>query len=397
MYVEDLIAEAYFKLFGSFGSWEKTIIASFYSQTSNNSPLTEKQSKLILRILKKSAPLLSEKINQDVQPFIDNPIYKYPIRALSKARRISIVSGEPYQSLTKMIKAEFPYDQEKIIKIRSARDNVSMANWDSQNKFWVLSLTEKNVLLILDIIKDQEFDLDDEFKEYATRVQQVLDNVENYLPMLAVEGKNFVFKNGDRALPACSATDTLDAVFQARKRGILVWDDAIETYLQSDLVSPVTRNIISHPPEKWFYINSDNHKLDQLADIINYLGPCLFVVPGGSEQETLERVHALLNYRGVSNEDISVMFRLSGEEGKPFSNYVRENKLNSPIGDNTHSVIISGKFPKPIIKSKIKFNSVISLCTLTVHYTVREFISNQENVIFYSNSTPQRTLDFGIM
>jgi len=84
---------------------------------------------------------------------------------------------------------------------------------------------------------------------------------------------------------------------------------------------------------------------------------------------------------------MSVMFRLPAETGKNFNDFVKNNQLNNPITDKTKIVFISSKLPKPVIKSKVKFNCVINLGLGGVHYTIKNFTENHENLINFSEKT----------
>ena len=91
---------------------------------------------------------------------------------------------------------------------------------------------------------------------------------------------------------------------------------------------------------------------------------------------------------------MSVMFRLPSMEGGDFNNFVKNHNLNSPITDETKIVFVGTKLPKSIIKSKIKFNSVINLGQHSAHHTIQEFMNNQENVVIFTelSSTREQTL-----
>ena len=125
-----------------------------------------------------------------------------------------------------------------------------------------------------------------------------------------------------------------------------------------------------------------------------HLTPLLVVIPGGNELEKLKLSFNFLKDNGFKNEEMSVMFRLPTLDGKGFNDFVKDHSLNSPIGENTKAVFVSSKLPKPVLKSKIKFHGIINLGFENVHYTMRDFLKNHENLIFYSEKKLQRELDF---
>jgi hypothetical protein len=146
-----------------------------------------------------------------------------------------------------------------------------------------------------------------------------------------------------------------------------------------------------------FHINSEKDPISCLSTFIKYLGPTLFVIPGGNELTKLRVAYNFLKSLGIENYDMSVMFRLGAEIDRNFNNFVKENDLNSPLGENTKIVFISSKMPKPVLKSNIRFHSIINMGFEAPHYSIRDFMQNHENLIVYSEKTLQREFNFVIV
>ena len=92
---------------------------------------------------------------------------------------------------------------------------------------------------------------------------------------------------------------------------------------------------------------------------------------------------------------ISYKYSLNVENAiADFNDFVKENKLNSPITEKTKIVFISSKLPKPFVKSKVKFNCVINLGFGGVHYSIKNFVENHENLIFYTEKKSQKEFEF---
>jgi len=75
------------------------------------------------------------------------------------------------------------------------------------------------------------------------------------------------------------------------------------------------------------------------------------------------------------------MFRLDSSSGKICNDYIKQNKLNTPINDEIKFVFVSGKIPKPLIDSGKTFDAVIHFGTNSAHYTLKNFVRNHHNVI----------------
>ena len=150
-------------------------------------------------------------------------------------------------------------------------------------------------------------------------------------------------------------------------------------------------------PGETFSINLEEHGIFSIKDIVKYMSPVLFVIPGGSEMEKLEKSLNFLKDCEISNEEISVRFRLPNETGEKLNNFVREEKLNSSISEKTKAVFISSKVPKTILDKKIKFNCVVNFNFYNIHYSIKNLLNWHHNVIHILDNNKQRTVDFGIV
>ena len=59
-------------------------------------------------------------------------------------------------------------------------------------------------------------------------------------------------------------------------------------------------------------------------------------------------------------------------------------------------MFVSGKLPKPLIESGIRFNSVVNVGFNNAHYTLKEYAKNHQNVVYFELEK-QQGLDFGNM
>jgi hypothetical protein len=159
----------------------------------------------------------------------------------------------------------------------------------------------------------------------------------------------------------------------------------------------MVKKFLQTDPGETISVNLEENGIFSLKDIIKYMSPALFVIPGGSEMEKLEKSLNFLKANEISNEEISVLFRLPNETGEKFNNFVREEKLNSVISEKTKAVFISSKVPKTILDKKIKFNCVVNFNFYNIHYSIKNLLNWHHNVINVLDNNKTRTLDFGIL
>jgi hypothetical protein len=389
MYIEDLICKL--NSHCSVNRFDVNLVSSFVNQAFIGTGYTEKQSVLAVRILKRYSASLSAALSVDITTFLDNPTFKFNIRKINNAKRISIIAHE---TLGKAIKVEFPYAQEKVDSIRKSKDQLGHAVWDSDKKAWIFSVDERNIQFLTSFVESDHFELDEEIKNYIVQIKHIIGNMENYVPMLTIENGLPKYLNQSRFVPELTSKEVIPAVFEARKAGIFTWDEKVTQYLDQAELDPVIRSFLLNESPKHLEIDSTETPVQCLTDIVKYTQPTLFIIPGGSESAKTKMIYNFLTSIGYTSDDMSIMFRLPSSDGKDFNEFVKNCGLNNPITDKTKFVFVSIKLPKPIIKSKMRFNSVISLGRSNVHYTIREFFKNRQNLIYYCEPNKQKEFNF---
>jgi hypothetical protein len=393
MNIEDLILALTYTAI-RLNPWDEKLVYSFSDQIGRGNGFTEKQSVLALKIINRHSADLSSHLKKDVSSFLKNPVFRLPIRQISSSKKLTVV---PSPVFGKSIRAIFPYNEKIVHSIRENKEKIGNAIWDKDNKCWEFPLNEASLQFLMEMSANEQFEVDENFKDLEIQTKNIISNMENYVPMLVIEDKVPKLKNCHSSVPELTETDLMTSIFEARKRGIFAWDETIAAFINSDEVHPTTRKLLQSDAGEKLEINSQENEISCIEDIIKYLRPCLFIIPGGSEYENLKFAHQFLTSIGIKNKNMSVMFRLPNESHKSFNDFVKENELNSPISDDTEIIFISGKLPKPVLKSGIKFHSVINLGYNNVHYSMRDFVARHENLVFYSTAKEIRRATIGFM
>lgn len=382
MYIEDL----FYKLTlcePSMGYYDAKIVDSIARQLDHRQiGFTEKQSTLAVSIVNRYSDQLSQLLGVDVRPYVSSPKFKLPIRTPCYSKIVSIVDHSDWG---KAIKLKFPFDSDKISIIQKNKLRLEPVMWDGEQRAWFFGLSESNILFVSGFIKNDQFSLDEEFKSYMEQIEQITESAEDHVPMLVLEGGLPKYKNVSKFVPDLVSKDIVPALFEARNAGIFSWDEHIDRYVKGNLLDPFL---------KQFLLNQDNllletSSLTSLTEIIAHSSPVLFVIPGGGETQSTKALYNFLIDLGYSSEQMSVLFRRPTSTGREFNEFVKSAGLNNPITETTRFVFISTKLPKTVLKSQCKIRTVISLGTSNVHYTIRAFLKNRHNLIYYSDRTGQ--------
>ena len=394
MYIEDIL---FLATNVKLNPWDATLVFSFQDQLAKGSGLTEKQATLAVRILGKYINKLNLIANKDITPYISNPTFKFNIRTLNIVKHISVIDHSIYN---RSLRVEFSYNEQIISKIRAEKSKLNSANWDPELKAWVFSLDERSIIFLADLATEFGFSGDDEFNDFAAQARTIQSNLEEYIPNLSIDGDQYKFNNVSHRVPQPVSNNLIAALFEARQAGINTWDEAIDKQLNQAEVSSVVRDFLKTSPSEIFSLNTTEHSLLSVGEVVKSLLPCLIVIPGGSELEKLTTSVTFLNEIGIDNSEISVLFRLPKVTGDDFNNFIRNNNINNPVTKDTKAVFISSKIPKTLLDPKKEFNCVINFNFYSIHYTIRDFLKWHHNVISVlekKSNNETRSSNFGDM
>lgn len=375
-------------------SWDSRLVNSIYEQIIFKNSLTEKQGAAMVKILKRYHLAISAQVGQDILQYLENPSYRLGIRKINPIKRITVVEHNQYG---KAIHVEFPFDQKIIEAIKDKKNINHLGQWNSEKKCWIFPLSENSVTHLAKIAQENSFEMDSEFSSYIDQYDDIVKNIEKYVPILVAENDGVKIRNFSQNSPIFPSENILKSVFEARKLGVLTWDENISDYLNTQVSNTIVKIFLDQDPGENFHVDCENTEISALTELIQYLSPTLFILPGGSELEKLQQSYGLLKKIGIDNNSISVMFRLGRDTDPEFNEFVKNHNLNNPITEHTSVIFVSNKFPKPVLKSSIKFHLVINMGQNNVHYTMRDFLKNHENLVFFSELKKQEELPFWLL
>jgi len=379
MYIEDFITSLIHNRV-PLNAYDSNVVNSFYFQILSMNGFTEKQSALAIRISNRYAAALSRIAGKDVTAFLTTPSFKYTIRKTVNTRSVNIVENEFFE---RVIEARFPFDETIITEIRKFKNQNydNLVTWDKEKTAWVFHLNEPNIKFVADLFKNTDANFDEEFQNYSDQLEKIIEDMDNHIPMLVVDNGVTKIINATKNMPEIDPNDLLEAVFKARQYGVTMWDDEINQFV--DTIDPATRKFLNTGFTETTRLDADWAGVACLKHISKFLGPILFIIPGGSEFKKIQQIYTILNDIGILNKNMSVLFRLSNETGKDFNDFVKNHQLNNPICTDTQAVFVSGKLPKPLIESGIKFNSIVNVGFNNAHYTLKEYSKSHQNVVYF--------------
>jgi len=198
MYIEDLISASRTVNPIKFNMWDDKIITDFDLQISLGVGFTEKQSVLAVKVLKKYATKLSLSLGSDISDFLENPVYKLPIRTINTSKKMSVIDHVLYG---RVISVVFPYNEAYVTRIKEQSGGVDYRTWSKDLKSWIFSLTETNLKFLMNFAIEENFEITDELSDLFSQAKEIMSNMEHHIPMLVIEDKIPKIVNFDKNLP----------------------------------------------------------------------------------------------------------------------------------------------------------------------------------------------------
>jgi hypothetical protein len=360
-------------------SRDRKILSSLWRQITSGHFLTENQANLLVKIFKENLSLLDLN-DTKILNLIDTPVWSQSFRKVEQIRKLYISDDEE-----KTITIEFSYNKrvkEQLSKITKEIDGFISS---VSTKKFNISLTEKNVLIIVKNLKNLNFEIDQKITDFYQEITAILKAKENIFELSKIENKKLI-SNLSEDVGNTDHASTL-----------LLEDRKIRyQYSISSKISPsgLTEKIAVRTSPKVFI----NKKTTELSEIVESLVnlkrlPILFVFSGHESKDSiqdLQNLSASLEKNSI-NSDIGIYFRFDNitDSNKEFNETVNLLNYNSVLSPDTKIVgLANNKLPKFIMKEKWRPNSVISFTNNFKNNKTSVYCDNVDLIIYYHDREP---------
>lgn len=153
-------------------------------------PLTDRQGELALKLVEKYRRQYASQ-GIDITPVVENPQWRLPLRKVDRTQRIWLEDGE--------IRIKFPYNQNWIDDIRKFKEiSQGHAEWQHNDKYWSLGLTEYNVNWVVAWGEMWKIDIDPAVREMYNQIIETESR--NYEIKLVQTDSGFTITNAAESL-----------------------------------------------------------------------------------------------------------------------------------------------------------------------------------------------------
>ena len=360
-------------------SRDRKILSSLWRQITSGHFLTENQANLLVKIFKENLSLLDFN-DTKILNLIDTPVWSQSFRKVEQIRKLYISDDEE-----KTITIEFSYNKrvkEQLSKITKEIDGFISS---VSTKKFNISLTEKNVLIIVKNLKNLNFEIDQKITDFYQEITAILKAKENIFELSKIENKKLI-SNLSEDVGNTDHASTL-----------LLEDRKIRyQYSISSKISPsgLAEKLAIRTSPKVFI----NKKTTELSEIVESLVnlkrlPILFIFSGHESKDSiqdLQNLSASLEKNSI-NSDIGIYFRFDNitDSNKEFNETVNLLNYNSVLSPDTKIVgLANNKLPKFIMKEKWRPNSVISFTNNFKNNKTSVYCDNVDLIIYYHDREP---------
>ena len=336
------------------------LVTSLARQTFKGTAYTDRQCELARqKVLYYKTQYEDNGYNVDVA--IEN--LRMPLRQVDRSRWVKIVDYPTdmlYETSDKgpWIAVRFIFQKKLISSIEQIKKSLGDGLYDKENKIHYFPFSETTVYEVLSVFnEDNNFEVEEQLKEYYGKLLNMKDNKENYLPgIYSLKLKNLHEKSFDYALSSIGEPniDNLCQFYdQKEKFGLYHFD---ETDLKQSMrsLTPLSQKIVNRRKNQ-VQLDTQEYTVENIAETVLelYRFPLLIVLSEKNCYSELVQFHKSFNGI-IPNESCSVLFRLDNDpEGVDFNQYIKRNSLNNLVDNNTKIVYISNnKIPKPMLKSE---------------------------------------------
>lgn len=341
--------------------------------------ITENQSRLLLKILRENSENFSE-LNTEVTDAILAPIWSAPFRPVDKTKKIFLSPDEPE------IVIEFAYSTEIRKVIQSIWKDLLNVNQSTSNRFYKASLTEKNIVLLVETFQPLGFEIDAKIMEFYETIKSWSE----------IEIKSqFLIENFDHA--NFQKQVAKDIGFDTPVTDNIMFDRRLryQYFMENTEKSPenLTEKIAYRKNTK-VWVDKKEHTLSELLNSLSELKrfPVMFIFDHNDQKKCLEEMKNLRENLEKMEiyENVGIYFRLPNDEnGSAFNRLIGESGYNAQLDENTKIVgVQNGKIPKFFLKNAWKPMTVISIGIPLKQTKTAVYANFCDLIISYSDQEP---------
>lgn len=352
---------------------DRSAILNFYEIVSNNTALTENQSKYILKILDKYK-IISEKFGLSYKDSLETAKWKQSFRVIDYTKKISVEKDEDNRA---WIIAKFPYSFKSKFETEFLVDanSLSYSKWDADRKIRKIPFYSINIISFYNFCRDNDFEIDESFLSAMGEVEEIWNRADEIEQFCFIE---------DNKVRLVNVNDSILDFWRLNKQDQITNDlilaKSMGYLLKQPSKNPTFIEIIASSKENIFWVSDFNKFFSVTKDVVGKI--CILIDRVSSRRDFLEDFVKAADKNGIGREEIKVCHRESNQGNSEFNDWVKENSLGGKVGDGKY-LIFNHKPSKWLFQQEnsVKIIATNGLYTDTSPF-VRDWI-NHHPCVFY--------------
>lgn len=343
--------------------------------------ITENQAKLVVKILKENLSSL-KKFQADIEETTASPKWARNFRVIQHVRKIYVSNDHDIPQI--IIETTYSSElQKEILKLSKSVEGLYAIN---NGKSYGAALTEKNIVEIIDRLKNFKFMVSDDLKDYYKTIKSWSKiDIENQYRITTISHPNF-----EKQIIADLGIET--AIDQT-----IICDRSIRYQYfveKTENLPENLPNLIATRDSTKVWVDNKIFSLGNVVKAIIEIKrfPMLVVLDTRDEKKCLENLKNLSESleENVIFDKVGVYFRLDNDTtGKEFNQFIANKKYNCQLDTNTKVVVVqSGKIPKFLLKNAWKPMSVVSINYPLRHSKTAIYANCCDLIITYTDDKP---------
>ena len=314
---------------------------------------------------------------------------KLGIREVNRARWVKLVEadGKHY------VQVRFLFNR-RLVKMIEDLKNLDGHRYDADTKVHQFPATERNIYLIVSLLKDKNFEIDPEIIKVYEEVVKYEADPEAYLPSICDGEIRNLHPDAVKILESKFGKPVGENLLHYTDRsqlfGLLPIPVSEKVRLFKD-IDPIAVALATRLFET-VLTNSDEFTQKEIYDSLLVLKryPLLILLDEDKAFQQLKDSVSELP-ESIDASEIAVLYRMDNRGvGKEYNDFVKSRKMNNPVDQNTKVVyILKNKLPKPLMKAGWVPEAAVLLSSTRCSAKVEGFMSGVDLVIHYDTDVTQ--------
>ena len=354
------------------------ILKSLCTVISAPSFITENQGRLLVKLLNENKAHLVT-VADLLENSLAYPLWSYPFRPVDQTKKMYIKAAH---SGDLAIHLEIANNANLRKVMNNLHKELDSGITSVNGRVFLTSLTEKNIVALVDACIPYGFDISDDLKNhYDTIKSWKIEEIQSRYITDNLSDTN-LYRELTKELGNVADTDL--AIVQDRSMRYQYFVNTPEN-TEKNLKNSIS---LRSSPKVWI-----NSTTTELVDVITELKnlqrfPILIVMENHMQPKALENLKNLDNalQKCEISDGVGIYFRLDNDPiGKEFNALIADRKYNSALGDQTLVACVpNGKIPKFFLKNQWKPMAVIALGTSLRHSKTSVYANCCDLIISYS-------------